>query len=182
MNPDEAQDNFNNFLAMDNYQNGILILKGMLAMKQELLSHEGDRSWMDETSEDWSWMEKDTFYLVTNGNALFIINKFKIMGDFFYYWNLMNLQWIDNLQIPWLEAQIESVEILCRGESLGFLNVQRWKDYLYWNSNNPERWWTKNAMGMKNSVWTRGPIIPIIPIPSSMMYGFMNWTTNPLED
>jgi len=173
MNPDEAQDNFNNFIEKDNYQNGILILKGMLAMKQELLSNEGD--WKRyETSEDWSWMEKDTFYLVTNGNALFIINKFNIMDDFFYYWNLMNLNWRDDLQIPWLEAQIKTVEILYRVENLSH---PYWKDYVIWNRNNPQRWWTKNS-----SVWTRGPIIPIIPIPSSMMDGFMNWTKNPLED
>ena len=109
-------------------------------------------------------MEKDTFYLVTNGNALFIINKFNIMDDFFYYWNLMNLNWEDNLQIPWLEAQIKTKRLV-------------WHIYHHFSWKFMGRWRTKTS-----SAWTRGPIIPIIPIPSPMMDGFMNWTKNPLED
>ena len=172
MNPDEAQDNFINFIEKDNYQNGILILKGMLAMKQELQSNKGDWNGYKPV-EDWSWMKKDIFYLVTNGSGIYIINNFGL-HDKFYYWRIRDLNWRDMVEIDWLKALIEQWSEFDDG-----VNAEiDWVKWATWSRFEGE-WWLSSP---QSNVWVKGPIIPIIPIPSSMMDGFMNWTKNPLED
>ena len=172
MNPDEAQDNFINFIEKDNYQNGILILKGMLAMKQELQRNSGFQGY--EKLENWSWMKKNTVYLVTNGSGLFLINNFGI-DDRFYYWRLSDLNWREGTDLKVLVNMLEVEPVL---KSLLTAPLQDWLRFVGWKRFERE-WWLSSP---QSNVWVKGPIIPIIPIPSSMMDGFMNWTKNPLED
>ena len=175
MNPDEAQDNFNNFLAMDNYQNGILILKGMLAMKQEMQSNDADWNGYGPV-KDWSWMKKDIFYVVTNGSGIYIINNFGL-DDTFYYWRIRDLNWRDMVEIEWLERLIEEWSYF-KGGVHAIREKMGWVKWASWSKFEGE-WWLSST---QSNVWVKGPIIPIISIPSSMMDGFMNWTKNPLED
>jgi len=166
MAPMEIKDNFNNFIENNNYQNGILILKGILAMKQELQRNSGFQGY--EKLEDWSWMKKNTVYLVTNGSELFLINNFGL-DDKFYYWRIRGLNWRNMMENDWLEALIE--------EGPQFHIPFGW-DWVKWAS------WSKFegvSWNYHGDVWVKGPIIPIIPLPHLVNDGFMNWTKYPLE-
>ena len=173
MNPDEAQDNFINFIEKDNYQNGILILKGMLAMKQELQSNKGDWNGYKPV-KDWSWMKKDTVYLVTNGSEIFIINNFGL-DDKFYYWGIRELNWRNMMENDWLEALIEE------GPQFHIPFGWDWVKWASWSKFEDGSCATGTSAKYAGSVWVKGPIIPIIYLPYYLKDGFMNWTKNPLE-
>ena len=168
-----AQDNFINFIEKDNYQNGFLILKGMLAMKQELQSNKGD--WKGyKPVKDWSWMKKNTVYLVTDGSEIFIINNFGL-DDKFYYWGIRKLNWRDRMEDDWLEALIK------KGPQFHIPVGWDWVRWASWR-----KFWRQEFQHSHDysagSVWVKGPIIPIIPLPYYLKDGFMNWTKNPLEE
>ena len=169
MAPMEIKDNFNNFIENNNYQNGILILKGMLAMKQELQRNSGFQGY--EKLENWSWMKKNTVYLVTNGSGLFLINNFGI-DDRFYYWRLSDLNWREGTDLKVLVNMLEVEPVL---KSLLTAPLQDWLGFVGWKRFERESW---NYHG---DVWVKGPIIPIIPLPHLVNDGFMNWTKYPLE-
>jgi len=171
MAPMEIKDNFNNFIENNNHQNGILILKGILAMKQELQRNSGFQGY--EKLENWSWMKKNTVYLVTNGSGLFLINNFGI-DDRFYYWRLSDLNWREGND---LEVLVNRLEVIPLNNTLLTAPLQYWLIYVGWKRFEGSLWSTKSAVG----VWVKGPIIPIIPLPHLVNDGFMNWTKYPLE-
>ena len=169
MAPMEIKDNFNNFIENNKYQNGILILKGILAMKQELQRNSGFQGY--EKLEDWSWMKKNTVYLVTNGSELFLINNFGL-DDKFYYWRISDYRWREGTD---LEVLVKMLEV--KGlTTLLTAPLQDWLRFVGWKRFEGDSWRSYHG-----DVWVKGPIIPIIPLPHLVNDGFMNWTKYPLE-
>ena len=138
-------------------------------MKQELQRNSGFQGY--EKLENWSWMKKNTVYLVTNGSGLFLINNFGI-DDRFYYWLLSDLNWREGTDLKVLVAMVEVELAWILRQPL-----QDWLRFVGWGRFEGSLWSTKSAVG----VWVKGPIIPIIPLPHLVNDGFMNWTKYPLE-
>ena len=80
------------------------------------------------------------------------------------------------VEIEWLERLIEEGYYF-KGGVHAIREKMDWVKWASWSKFEGE-WWLSSP---QSNVWVRGPIIPIISIPSSMMDGFMNWTKNPLE-